>query len=555
MVSHYIRGGQIFLHKIRMFAQVWYKNLLFATILASIVAFYIHHQKFSIIEFHSTKTYAKALLTSKIDLMFQKETATNIAAYSQYGIYAKNIPNHKILSHPFFKRKFQATINILYTAFIDFLYIFLLFYCLLITIWHLFGKFASRINIIEGRNILKDTEVNKILKREKMKSIFQLGTMHLVKNSESSHILFTGTTGTGKTSGIKQLIHQIRKVNNRAIIIDYNGQFSQEFYQEGDYIIGTKDYCWDLLEDIRDPDNLSNVANAIFDGKGGNYDEMWNNASKSFFTDCANITLQKQGAGADDLYNMLAKIPLKKLHQMLKGCASHSMLDPSNEKTALSIRTNTIAYLDWLKQIKSTLNKISLVNWIKAANPEDGRWLFLKSTPKERSSLRSLYAIMLDLIINQIMELGENPHRRIWMIIDELPSLKKIPSLETALFEFRKYGGCIVSSAQSLHQLFDIYGSSKAYAMIDQFNTKFVFRSDEYNFANYLCKGLGDLKYIEKSENYSYGSHEIRDGVNISSIEKSKALITPKDIANLDNFECYSILPYSKVKIAKIKIR
>ena len=173
---------------------------------------------------------------------------------------------------------------------------------------------------------------------------------------------------------------------------------------------------------------------------------------------------------------------------------------------------------------------------------------------EERASLKNLYAILLELVINQIMELGEDKERRIWLVIDELPALRKMPNLATALSEFRKYGGSIIASMQSPHQLFDIYGTSTAYSMLDQFNTKFIFRTEEYNFANYLCKGLGNINYIDKSENYSYGSHEVRDGVSISSIEKQKPLLTPNDLASLNNFESYVFLPIKEAKIVKIKI-
>ena len=162
--------------------------------------------------------------------------------------------------------------------------------------------------------------------------------------------------------------------------------------------------------------------------------------------------------------------------------------------------------------------------------------------------------MLLDLCMNQIMELGEDLDRRIWMVIDELPSLKKLPSLAPSLSEFRKYGGCILASMQSPHQLFEIYGQHSAYSMLDQFNTKFIFRTDEHNFASYLCKGFGEVEYKESQENYSYGSHEMRDGVSTQIIEKRKPLLTPKDLAVLDNLEAYVKLPEKAISVAKIKI-
>ena len=40
-------------------------------------------------------------------------------------------------------------------------------------------------------------------------------------------------------------------------------------------------------------------------------------------------------------------------------------------------------------------------------------------------------------------------NKNVWIIVDELPSLEKIPKLKTALAEGRKYGGCVVAGLQN----------------------------------------------------------------------------------------------------------
>ena len=153
------------------------------------------------------------------------------------------------------------------------------------------------------------------------------------------------------------------------------------------------------------------------------------------------------------------------------------------------------------------------------------------------------------------MSLGVDFERRIWIVIDELPALKKLPSLPTALGEFRKYGGCIMAGIQSVNQLYKIYGQYEGLTMLDQFNTKFIFRTEENNFANYICKNFGDIEYTESTENYSYGAHEMRDGVSFSKVEKKKSLVNPSDLAALKDCEAYVKLPEPKVRIAKIQMQ
>ncbi|KJV70444.1 ftsK/SpoIIIE family protein, partial [Orientia tsutsugamushi str. TA716] len=50
----------------------------------------------------------------------------------------------------------------------------------------------------------------KMLKSAKKASKIRFGGLPLVKNSERLHILITGTTGTGKTNMLNELLPQIR---------------------------------------------------------------------------------------------------------------------------------------------------------------------------------------------------------------------------------------------------------------------------------------------------------------------------------------------------------
>mgnify|MGYP001804265540 CR=1 FL=1 len=52
----------------------------------------------------------------------------------------------------------------------------------------------------------------------------------------------------------------------------------------------------------------------------------------------------------------------------------------------------------------------------------------------------------------------------------------------------------------------------------------------------------------------SYGSHEMRDGVNFSKVERRKPLITASDLASLADLEAYVKLPHPQVRACKLKM-
>lgn len=63
--------------------------------------------------------------------------------------------------------------------------------------------------------------------------------------------------------------------------------------------------------------------------------------------------------------------------------------------------------------------------------------------------------------------------------------------------------------------------------------TKLVFREQDPIRARLLSQVFVDKKVIETQEGFSYGAHEMRDGVNHSNILSNRPVITPSDIQNL----------------------
>jgi len=50
---------------------------------------------------------------------------------------------------------------------------------------------------------------------------------------EAQHLLFSGTTGSGKTQAINRILATVRRRNKRAMIADAGGGFLSRFYQSG----------------------------------------------------------------------------------------------------------------------------------------------------------------------------------------------------------------------------------------------------------------------------------------------------------------------------------
>jgi type IV secretory pathway TraG/TraD family ATPase VirD4 len=102
------------------------------------------------------------------------------------------------------------------------------------------------------------------------------------------------------------------------------------------------------------------------------------------------------------------------------------------------------------------------------------------------------------------MSLPPDPARRLWVVLDELPALQKLPSLEGVLAEGRKYGGCVVAGLQSFSQLARLYGTQGSQALLELFNTKIFFppHTDPHTTA-WISKVLGEAEVSEQIANLS----------------------------------------------------
>ncbi len=249
------------------------------------------------------------------------------------------------------------------------------------------------------------------------------------------------------------------------------------------------------------------------------------------------------------LLRTLLAIDLKALREYVAGTEASNLMEEKVEKTAISIRgvlTNYVKALRYLQGIeRNGKAPFAIREWMKQANEpkKPHGWLWITSNARQHESLKPLISMWLAQAANCVLEMNENPERRIWFIYDELASLHKLPELPQVLSEARKFGGCFVLGFQNKPQLDFTYGEDYADAMMDLLNTRFFFRSPDQNVAMWVRDQLGQKRAKLFNEQYSYGADTVRDGVSFSKQEDDKTLVSYSDIQKLPDLECYVTLP------------
>lgn len=424
------------------------------------------------------------------------------------------------------------------------------------------GHLQRKDELIGGRYLAPSAAyVNKLLKKLGKLSPLKIGELHLVKDSEIQNIALHGTVGTGKSTAINGLLAQARENEQRGIIYDRGNNFIPIFYREGvDIILNPIDArCpnWDLWEECQDKVDLENFAEALFSEGQGSGDPFWVLSARMLFTSTAEAMRNDPERSIKILLNHLLSISLADLKMVLKGTDAANLVDGSIEKTAVTIRTVLATYAKSLRLCqgldKPGTEKFSIRKWLH--NTDDNAWIFLSSDGRVHESIKPLITAWLNIAMQNVLALEANLARRVWTLLDELPSLNNVPKILEYLSEARKFGGVSLVGIQNFPQLQSIYGKEKAQAIWDLLNTKAYFRAPSGEVARWVQSELGEIRQKKFKDQYSYGVDTIRDGVNFSKDEQDENIVNYSDIQRLDDLQCYVVLkgdfPVAKVNLTR----
>ena len=155
--------------------------------------------------------------------------------------------------------------------------------------------------------------------------------------------------------------------------------------------------------------------------------------------------------------------------------------------------------------------------------------------------MKPLISAMLDTAFNCTMDVvGSKP---VWYFVDEMPSLAKLPSLETALYEGRKYGNRFCLGFQGRSQLQAIYGKSSE-AILSCSTTKIFLRCSEYNSAEWCSQNLGKPERKKSIETFSSSLlSNGRDSISSREDLSTEYLVIPNEVQVLPKLQGY--LSYS----------
>jgi type IV secretory pathway TraG/TraD family ATPase VirD4 len=359
---------------------------------------------------------------------------------------------------------------------------------------------------------------------------------------ETKHFKLIGTTGTGKSTAIRELLRGALRRGDRAVIADPDAGYLERFYdpERGDLILNpfdSRSVKWDLFSEIRQPYDFEQLARSLIpDGAGE--DRVFRQFAQVFLTAAMR---QAHGYGVRDsaeLYRLLASAPLEELRLLLEGTPAQPFVAAGNDKMFGSVRsvtTSALASLSYINTQRSPL--FSLRRWVS-----EGRGvLFLPYQADQIAALHSVISTWVRIAIFETMTLPEGD-ARLWFVIDELDALGQIDGLKDALPRLRKFGGRCVLGFQSIAQVSGTYGRGEGETIVENCGNTLILRcsaSEGGGTARFASKLIGEREIIRHNVSRSYHPKEWRATKTTSEQHVTESAVLASEIEQLPDLHGY----------------
>ncbi len=321
---------------------------------------------------------------------------------------------------------------------------------------------------------------------------------------ETRHFAFLGTTGSGKTTVLRQMLDGIEARGEAALVYDTSGEFIAHYSrpERGDVILNPFDArCahWTPFDEISHPADADRIARQLVSETGSQDDDVWLETSRILV---ANMLRSLWAEGNRTLEALLEALQVKSKEQ-LKAWLGHTssartFADDADRATGsvLFMLAKAANLIQFLRIEAEGVERFAFRDFIAGLDAREGvkPWIFVPRKEDYFEAAKPLMACWLECAASAVLGLTPSPERRIWFVLDELADLPRVENLARLLPEGRKFGAAIVLTFQALGQMRNRYGANIAEAMLACCNTKLFLQTVDRETRQWASQTIGDCE-------------------------------------------------------------
>jgi type IV secretory pathway TraG/TraD family ATPase VirD4 len=364
---------------------------------------------------------------------------------------------------------------------------------------------------------------------------------------ETKHFKVLGTTGTGKSTAIGELLAKALERGDRAVFADPDGGYRARFFDRyrGDVVLNPFEPCslkWDPFAEIRNAYDIEQLAGSLIPDTLDRAAGEWRAYARTLLGAVLRGCRSSNRADCAELWRLMSAASPEELRPLLAGTPAQPFLDPENARMFGSIRSVAVSALAALEHVAGQrAAAFSVSGWIRGRSAGS---LFIPYRAGQIQALKSIIATWMRLAIFAAMHGEEDADQRLWFVIDELDALGTIDGLKDALARLRKFGGRCCLGFQSAAQVSSTYGAD-AQTLVENCGNTLILRcsaSEHGGTSQFASRLIGEREVLRRQ--ISRGSDReglfarrgARRSKSTSEQRVTEAAVMPSEIEGLPDF-------------------
>lgn len=421
---------------------------------------------------------------------------------------------------------------------------------------------ALRDRVIAGTLVTSEKQLARLTSRDADSRALAIGTVPIPLRLETRHMAMIGTTGSGKTTALRQLLDGIEARGEAALVYDTSGEFIAHYYrpERGDVILNPFDArCgyWSPFAEIAHPADAARIARQFITETGRDDNDVWLETARILV---ANMVTKLWQEGNGTLPALLAAFQVRTkddLKTWLENTSSaRTFADDADRATGsvLFMLTKAASLIQFLRVDGSGGTPFAFRDFIHGLGQCQGAkpWIFVPRKEDYFEASKPLLACWLECAASAVLGLPPSPDRRIWFVLDELADLPRVDNLARLLPEGRKFGAAVVLTFQALGQMRHRYGPQIAESMLGCCNTKLFLQTIDSETRQWASETIGnqEVEIQTMTDALADGDETIR--TTLGRIRETRPAVLESEL-RLPKHQGYLLFP-DGLPVARIRL-
>jgi hypothetical protein len=421
---------------------------------------------------------------------------------------------------------------------------------------------ALRDRVIAGTLVTSEKQLAALTAAEADVRALAIGAVPIPARLETRHMAMIGTTGSGKTTALRQMLDRIEARGEAALVHDTSGEFIAHYYDpaRGDIILNPFDArCafWSPFAEIAHPADADRIAQQLITETGQHDRDVWLETSRILVANMIRELWKEKKCTLPDLLDALQKWDKDKLKSWLKDTSSaRTFSDDADRATGsvLFMLAKAANLIQFLRMPKEGEKAFAFRDFIAGLDKRTGArpWIFVPRKENYFEASKPLLACWLECAASAVLGLSPSPDRRIWFVLDELADLPRVDNLARLLPEGRKFGAAVVLTFQALGQMRHRYGPQIAESMLGCCNTKLFLQTIDSETRVWASQTIGECEVEIQTMTDALAEGDDAARTTLGRMRKMRPAILESEL-RLPKYEGYLLFP-DGLPVARIKL-